>query len=370
MRILMLGGSSPPGGVEAFCEYSRKAITRQCDWQIWHAPTDTSYLTLTRIPGLLKRLVSLIPYRRKRIDCVWLQYACLPDLAYLLAAKLCGFTVMVTPHLGSNWRSQSNSVLRGFSRVLLSFADRLALISRTQEFELCLPTKVPRSYIRNFLPEPALIGDISDGQGQPAAMRLIHAARLSEGKGTFLFLDVCRSLQEAGVPFHARLAGGTDGGTYARIHELIDAYDLQRSVAVLGHVPKNELLQHLRNSDLLIHLSTIDSYPLIVLESIACSTFPICINLAGAADMVKTYIGHVVDSREPVAQTVAFLRTQRVRDIRALCGEAALRVRDDYAWAQSARAVRSAIIATVQDSASARAGYRNASHPPANPIES
>lgn len=349
MRILILGGyPRHPGGVEAFCEYSQEAIARERGWQTWHAPTDTSYLTLIRVPGLLRRLVSLVQYRRKGIDCVWLQYANLPDLAYLLAAKLCGFTVMVTPHVGRNWRSQSNPFLRGLSRLLLGAADRLALISRTQELELCLPTEVPRSHIRNFLPELALTADIPDGGEQPAAMQLLHAARLSEGKGTFLFLDVCRRLQDASVPFHARLAGGADGETYARIHELIDAYNLRRSVTVLGHVAKNELLQLLRDADLLIHLSSIDSYPLIVLESLACSTFPICIDLAGATDMVKTYTGHVVDRTDPVSQTVAFLTTHPVRDIRAFSGEAALRVRRDYTWIQSAGAARSALVATVQ----------------------
>ena len=145
MRILMVGGTSlHPGGVEAFCERSRQAMACQCDWKIWHIPADTSFLKLAQVPALLRRLFSLIRYRRKGIDCLWLQYVCFPDLAYLFVAKLCGFTVMVTPHLGSNWRSQANPILRICSGWLLALADRLALISRTQELEINLPKRVPR----------------------------------------------------------------------------------------------------------------------------------------------------------------------------------------------------------------------------------
>lgn len=66
-------------------------------------------------------------------DGLWLHYACFPDLAYPFVAKLGGFNVMVTPHLGSNGRSQAIPILRACGGWLLALADRLALISRTQE---------------------------------------------------------------------------------------------------------------------------------------------------------------------------------------------------------------------------------------------
>jgi glycosyltransferase involved in cell wall biosynthesis len=349
MRILMVGGTPLyPGGVEAFCERSRQAMVRQCDWEIWHMPADTSFLKLAQVPALLKRLSSLISYRRKGVDCLWLQYVCFPDLAYLFVAKLCGFTVMVTPHLGSNWRSQANPILRVCSGWLLALADRLALISRTQELEINLPKRVPRSAIRTFLPENVLTGDIPDSVGQPPTIQLIHSGRLSDGKGTFLFLDVCRDLQAAGVPFRAKITGGADEATYARIRAMIAAYSLQDRVTLLGRVSDEELLRLLSASDILVHLSKIDSYPLIVLESIACSMFPICIDLAGASDMLTTYTGHVVTGREAVAQTVEFVSRQQVREIRAVSKEAALRVRKDYAWARCVCAVQAAILETVQ----------------------
>jgi glycosyltransferase involved in cell wall biosynthesis len=349
MRVLMLGGSPRyPGGVEAFCDRSREAMARQCDWQLQHMPTDASFLRLAGIPRLLRRLWELIRQRRSDIDCVWLQYVCLPDLAYLLVARSRGHKVMVTPHLGSNWRSQSNPILAGLSGMILSLADRLALISPTQELEIRLPTRVPRSHIRNFLPEKVLANPSAEAKEEPQTLQLIHSGRLSEGKGTFRFLEACRGLKEVDVKFQARLTGGADAETYARIEKTIADYDLGDCVHLLGRVSDDRLLELLRESDMLIHLSTIDSYPLIVLESIACSTFPVCIDLAGASDMVRRYTGHVVSSREAVEQTVRFIRQQQVRQIRALSENAAGKVRRDYAWTNCASVLRSALRESVR----------------------
>ena len=277
MRLLTLGGSpNHLGGVEAFCERSKQALETRRKCQVEHLPTSTAFLTLRRVPVLFMGLSTLVSRRREKFDCVWLQYVSLPDLMYLLVAKATGFRVMVTPHLGSNWRSQSNPFLRWLSGWALSFADRLALISKTQELEISLPKRVPRSYIRNFLPPSILTGEISEATGAPAAMQLIHSGRLSEGKGTFLFVEVCHQLRAAGVPFFARITGGADEQTLLRLQRMIADRGLGEQVVVLGRVPDAELLDLLRGSDVLVHLSRIDSYPLIVLESTACAMFPIC----------------------------------------------------------------------------------------------
>jgi glycosyltransferase involved in cell wall biosynthesis len=354
MHLLILGGSlNHPGGVEAFCERSMEALGRRGDWRIARIPTSTAFLSMRRLPAMLHGLGSLIRYRRHRPDCVWLQYVNLPDLAYLALAKLLGLRVMVTPHLGSNWRSQSNPVLRALSGWLLSFADRLALISKTQELEINLPAGPPRSYIRNFLPASILAAQPSPTSDAPPIMQLIHSGRLSEGKGTFLFVDVCERLRAANIPFFARITGGADGPTFARLNAMIAGYGLERQVAVLGRVPDAELLDLLRASDILIHLSRIDSYPLIVLEAMACSMIPVCMELAGARDMIETYGGHVVSVAGAVVETADFLSRQDLDDIRRRGRAAAVRVRTDYHWDRCAGALEAALRACAPGKTSA-----------------
>lgn len=222
----------------------------------------------------------------------------------------------------------------------------MALISRTQEEEIALPAGVQRSYIRTFLPESLLISPLASETDSPE-LRLIHSARLSEGKGTFLVIEVCALLRDREVAFSMSLAGGADEETFARIHKLIADHGLEDRVDVLGRLPEQQLLDEMQRSDVLVHLSNIDSYPLIVLEALACSTFPLCMELAGARDMIERYADHVVPQDGAVEATPAFLAAADQKILRRQAREAALRVRDDYSWDNCAAALEAARDLTV-----------------------
>jgi glycosyltransferase involved in cell wall biosynthesis len=332
MHVLILGGSpNHPGGLEAFCERATGALAGRGEWRVGVLPTDTAFLTPRRVPAFLRGLSRLVRYRRHRPDCVWLQYVNLPDLAYLALAKLLGLRVVVTPHLGSAWRSQSQPVLRSISQRLLGLADRFALLSKTQELEIALPRGVPRSLIRTFLPAAALA--VPPAPDSPAeSLQLLHSSRLSEGKGTFLFVEVCERLRDAGVLFQARIAGGADDETLARLHGMIDAKRLGDVVSVLGRLSTGELVALMRTSDVLVHLSRVDSYPLIVLEALACEMLPVCLELAGARDMVQSYDGYVVGSERPADDAAELLRGLGIAEARLRARAAGARVRADYEW--------------------------------------
>lgn len=348
LEVLQLGGSlDHSGGLESFCERSRQALERRGGIRIERIRTNSAFLSLRRAPAFLRGIASLIAHRRRRPDCVWLQYANLPDLGFLLVATTLGMRVMVTPHLGTSWRSQASPFLRWIGGRLLPLASRLALISRTQELELDLPASVPRSLIRNFLPREVLAGPLGDPAAMPAAMQLIHSGRLSEGKGTFLLIEVCAALRDAGVPFFARITGSADVATLDRLHRAIAGHRLADKVAVLGRVPEGDLLDHLRGSDVLVHLSREDSYPLIVLEAMACSCIPLCLDLAGARDMVETYDGHVVGRADTVREAAEWLAAQNLPQLRQRQLAAAAQVRTDYDWDRCAAALGTALEACV-----------------------
>lgn len=348
-RLLIVGGSHDHlGGVEAFCERSAAALAARGGWICSRITAGTAYLTFSRLPLFLKSLFQLTQRGfSNRPDVVWIQYVNLPDLTYVALAKMLGLKVMVTPHLGSNWRSQSNLKLRRLSQRMLSLADRLALISWTQEKEIDLPKRAPRSLIRNFLPVSVLSAELIDGNALPPAMQLIHSSRLSEGKGTFLVVDVCKHLRDAGIPFMMRITGTGDAETMQRLRGMINDYGLEDQVAVLGRVPEDELLDHLRRSDVLIHLSKIDSYPLIILEAMSCSAVPVVMELAGARDMVETYCGKVVSTQTPVEESADWLKAIDLASLRAERRQTANRVRTDYGWERCAHALALALEACV-----------------------
>lgn len=350
MRLLIMGGSRDhPGGIEAFCDRSAAALRQHGGWEISKISADTAYLTIGRLPQYFSGAVQLFRHRRMQPDCVWLQYGNLPDLGYLLLAKLFGMRVMVTPHLGMNWRSQVNPVLRTIGGWVLRLADRLALISRTQEVEINLPSNVPRSLIRNFLPSEILAAPLPHDDNASRTMELIHSGRLSSGKGSFLVIDLCERLRDAGVPFAARITGGADQETFDRLAAMIEAAQLKDHVQVLGRVADDVLLDHLQHADVLVHLSRIDSYPLIVLEAMASGVVPVCLELAGARDMLETYGGHIVSAAHAVDEAAAWLAAQDLDELRQTGDRLALQVRSDYDWSRCARALDAALRACVAE---------------------
>jgi glycosyltransferase involved in cell wall biosynthesis len=352
MHLLILGGSAKhAGGTEAFCARATEALLRRDpNWHIHHIASETAYLTVKSAPKVLRQLWKLFQYRKLKPDVTWLQFVNLPDLIFLTVAKLLGMRVMVTPHLGSNWRSQKSRPLRWLSRLLLALADRLALISNTQRLEIALPTRTPRSLIRTFLPETIFTADLPIESDAPPELRLIHAARLSIEKGSFMVIEVSAKLSEAGIPVTTRIAGGADADTRARLNKLIAAKGLAQRVNLLGRLSEDTMMDILRTSDVLVHLSSIDSYPLIVLEAMACGAFPIAMELAGARDMIETYDGVVVGRGHAVEDTVAFLAAADLADLRKRGCVQAARVREDYNWNRCAGALEAALMACIAGS--------------------
>lgn len=345
-QLLVIGGSLDHlGGVEAFCDRSAEALGRHAPgWNVERIAAGTAYLRPATWGGYRRGLRALASRRRHRPDCVWLQYVNLPDLTYLLLARALGMRVMVTPHLGSNWKSQRSRLLRHLSESALGRAGRLALISPTQEAEIALPPDIPRSQIRNFLPEELLTAPLPQPKPADAPLRLIHSGRLSEGKGTHIVVEVCARLHAAGVPFEAHITGtATDPAYDTRLRALIAKHGLEGRVHMAGRVSEDDLLDLLRAADVLVHPSKIDSYPLIVLEALACATLPICMELAGARDMVETYAGAIVPEQGAAEAITAWLLAHDPAAIRERARAGGERVRSDYAWSRCAAALDRAL---------------------------
>lgn len=330
-RILVLGGSlHHRGGLEAFCERAAAAINAQhgCGWTAEWWPTDTAYLRPALAPGAARRLLALARARR-RFDLVWLQWSALADLAFLHAARARGLPVMVTPHLGANARLQRVPALRALCRGLLERANRLALLFAEQEREVALPGGVPRSLIRSFLPALSLAQE--PPLRAPGPWRLIHAGRLSEGKGTFRTVALAAALRTRGVDCAVRIVGRGEPATMARLRADIASAGLGGQVVLTEWLDPAALHRALGEADVLAHLSTLDSFPLIVLEALAAGALPVVGEMAGAASMVARFDGHVAPGSSAEA-AADWLAAQSPADIRRRGRAAAARVRADYDW--------------------------------------
>jgi len=342
-RLCIVGGSTrTPGGVEIFCARALQAVQThwpECD-VLW-VPADSGHLNPARLPGFLRALQSFRRANRVPIDILWLNVANLPDLLFVLLAKSLGVRVLVTLHLGANSRLQRNRVLRRLCRSLVARADRVALLFDGQDAEIDLPATVPRSTIRTFLPPESFVPP-----GAPATepcLRLIHAGRLSEGKGSLAIVDLCAALDRAGVAFTARIIGRGDEALMQDLYARIEANGLTSRITLSDWLDGPALIAALAQADILVHLSRLDSFPLIVLEAMAAGTIPIAVDMAGVRTMTGRYDGHLVAPEAAVAEAETWLEANSLGDLRQRGAAMGARVREDYSWAACVATLTAAI---------------------------
>jgi glycosyltransferase involved in cell wall biosynthesis len=327
--MVVLGGSlHHPGGVEAFCDRAAAAVSsRSGKWQAEWWPTDTAYFSRQRLPAVReawRRVKGLGPD-----DLVWLQWSTLLDLLFLFRLRLRGVPVMVTPHLGSRSRLQRSPVLRRLSARLLARANRIGLLFDGQETEIALPAAVRRSTIGTFLPEEALTQPAAAKADKP--LHLIHAGRLSAEKGAFRMVELCAALRDRQLPFSAQIIGSAEPSVVAALAVAIEEAGLAPSLTLSGWMDGPALRQALAQADVLVHLSELDSFPLIVLEALAAGAIPIVAEMAGASAMVRRYDGFVTPASR-IAAAADWLVGEGGETLRRRGARASVAVREDYAW--------------------------------------
>jgi len=329
--MIVLGGSPHhPGGLEGFCERATTAINRHTTgWTAEWWPSDTAYAGVGRLPAIYRawrRLDQL-----DGVALVWLQWSTLLDLMLLRRLRTLGVPVMVTPHLGANSRLQRVPVLRALCLRLLGHADRLALLFPEQDAEIALPAAVPRTPVRTFLPEIALASPARPNPNPGTTLHLIHAGRLSHGKGTFRMVALCAALRARGLPVEGRIVGRGDPATMAALVRAIGDAGLGDTLTLIDWLDEAALIAALADADILVHLSELDSYPLIVLEALAAGTVPVVADMIGACAMVARYGGFVSDGSS-VAAAADWLAAQDPVRLRHDAAAAAMRVRQDHSW--------------------------------------
>ena len=328
-RMVVLGGAVyHPGGLESFCARAAEAVNAvDAGWTAEWWPTDAAYLNARRMAGLARRLVAAL--RVRRFDVVWLQFSSFADLVFLLEVKALGVPVFVTPHLGANARLQRIDGLRRLCTRLLGAADRMGILFDGQEQEIELPPALPRSMVRTFLPPITLAQPLP--AKAPGPLRLMHAGRLSEGKGTFRMVALCAALRQRKVPFTAQIVGRADEATMARLRDAIATAGLGNRIELVEWLSPEGLNAALGRADVLVHLSHLDAFPLIVLEAIAAGTVPVVAEMAGARAMVAAHGGHVAGG-DMVTDAADWLAAQPVEQLRRRGAAMAADVRASYRW--------------------------------------
>lgn len=335
-RLCIIGGSpSHPGGLEAFCSRALDAFHRCAPnvvTTLFH--TEAAYIYGQGLRRMV-RSVAAITARRRDFDLAWVQVSCLSECTFILLARALGWKVLVTPHFGDQSRLQTNGFVRWLRLAMMSRAHAVGLLFMEQPQEISLPPKLPQYVVGTFLPAQSFapLPTLAD---RTTPLRLIHAARFSAAKGTLLMLDLCARLKESDIPFSARLVGRGDPEIMQEIARRIADAQLERNVTLVEWLDADRMSEALREADLLVHLSSIDSFPLIVLEALAADTLPVVLPMAGSSSMIRAHGGYCTGdtAHSPVDTAFTWLVNTDLDDLRQQGREAGKRARQSYGWPQ------------------------------------
>jgi glycosyltransferase involved in cell wall biosynthesis len=149
--------------------------------------------------------------------------------------------------------------------------------------------------------------------------RLLFAGRLLGWKGVALALGAVDELAQRGVDVHLDIAG--DGPLRPHLEAEIVRRGLQRRVALLGMVPRDELLGLYGRADLFLFPSLHDSSGNVVLEALSRGLPVVCLDLGGPQLYIDESCGVVVSTagrdraavEQALADAIGNLLTQPAR---------------------------------------------------------
>ncbi|GGY96509.1 glycosyltransferase [Novosphingobium colocasiae] len=346
VRLCIIGGSpSHPGGLEAYCERALQAFRCHAPKaEVALFPTEAAYVNDRGLARMIRCAKALVA-RRGDFDLAWVHVSCLAEALFVPLARALGWTVLVTPHFGATSRLETRGWVRRLRLAIMGRAHGLGLLFAGQDGEISLPSDLPRHVIGTFLPAQAFATPPAPATDAP--LRLIHAARFSAAKGSLLMLDLCAKLKRAGIPFAARLIGRGDTEVVEEIARKIAEAKMADQVILIDWLDADGIAQALREADVLVHLSAIDSFPLIVLEALAADTLPIVRPMAGSLSMVRTCGGHATGDDQPAADAYAWLAGKDLHQLRREGREAGERARAAYGWSRIVDAALDAMHAAV-----------------------
>lgn len=166
--------------------------------------------------------------------------------------------------------------------------------------------KARREYIvPNGIDDPcAEIAPRCDGEfSNDRPLRLLFIALLCEPKGLLILLDACGRLAQRGVPFHLDVMGRFESDEFeARVRKRIAELNIEEQVAFLGVVTGEEKFKVFRRSDVHVHPTFFDTFPVVLLEAMACGLPVVASRWSGIPSIVDDgQTGFIVPPHNPEA---------------------------------------------------------------------
>ncbi|MFD2579003.1 glycosyltransferase [Novosphingobium colocasiae] len=347
VRLCIIGGSpSHPGGLEAYCERALQAFRCHAPKaEVALFPTEAAYVNDRGLARMIRCAKALVA-RRGDFDLAWVHVSCLAEALFVPLARALGWTVLVTPpfrcHQSIGNARMGSPAAAGDHGAGARSGPAVRGAGRRDQ-----PAFGSSAPCDRDVPARAGLRHAARARDRCAAASDPRRAFFSAAKGSLLMLDLCAKLKRAGIPFAARLIGRGDTEVVEEIARKIAEAKMADQVILIDWLDADGIAQALREADVLVHLSAIDSFPLIVLEALAADTLPIVRPMAGSLSMVRTCGGHATGDDQPAADAYAWLAGKDLHQLRREGREAGERARAAYGWSRIVDAALDAMHAAV-----------------------
>ncbi len=128
-------------------------------------------------------------------------------------------------------------------------------------------------------------------------LELLHIGSLILRKGQHLIIEACKKLKESNIEFHLTLIG--DGILRQKLVDLINKYELEDHVDLLGWIDHRNIPNYLQKADLLVFPSTTEGLPNAVLEAMSMKLAVIMTNVDGNLELAQNIGSILVEINNP-----------------------------------------------------------------------
>ena len=119
--------------------------------------------------------------------------------------------------------------------------------------------------------------------------------RLTPAKGAFDLISIWRKVVDTKYDAKLIVIGGSDGGVYKRMKQLISERGLNNNIRLLGFQEDSVVFDLLKKSKLFLFPSHEEGWGIAIAEAMACKLLPICWNLA---KYEKIFSDNIIKVRE------------------------------------------------------------------------
>jgi glycosyltransferase involved in cell wall biosynthesis len=258
-------------------------------------------------------------YKIKKADKIYMTigqtfFGVLKYYPYFLYAKLLKKKIVVHIHGNHLWKEYQD--LKGIKKKIfysiLSMSDKGIVLSKSLEKNMLPFTEKEDIYILENFVEDFLFDDIKSKQFD--GLKIIFLSNLMLEKGIVDLLEALLILQERGISFQAKIAGGIDSSMQDEINIYFE--QLKDNVEYLGLVygdDKKELLEW-GNVFVFPTYYTMEGQPISIFEAMATGNIILTTKHAGIPDVFEENInGFYVDKKSPIS--IADKLTKMSRDL-------------------------------------------------------